>query len=106
MSFYGRDDVHPALELQKLLEHKISRGFRPVIPMLRGGAKPPFDCAVTLPLTTLDVNQKSAVQVCLPALTDLAGTDSGRSNDEAATQDVSPELTVQIVQARSSASSF
>ena len=59
--------------------------FRPVIPMLRGGAKPVADRAVTLPLTIVDAPTDVASSGCLPELEDLADTDSGSSADESAT---------------------
>ena len=101
VSLYGRDDVHDALALQKLIVYRISKGFRPVTPMLRGGAKPVADSPVTLPPTTLELEVEASSSSCLPALDDLADTDSGSSSDETGMDDGSPELTVQVVQAKS-----
>ena len=102
VSLYGRDDVHEALALQKLIVHRISKGFLPVIPMLRGGAKPVADCPVTLPATTLELEAGASSWSCLPALDDLADTDSGSSSEDTGMDHGSPELTVQVVQAKSS----
>ena len=101
VSLYGRDDVHEAINLQKLIVHRISKGFRPVIPMLRGGAKPVSDAPVTLPSTTVQIDGEAPSMNCLPALDDLADTDSGSSSEEEIRQDGSPELTMTVVQAKS-----
>ena len=101
VSLYGRDDVHEALALQKLIVHRISKGFRPVIPMLRGGAKPVADCPVTIPATTLELEGEVSSLNCLPALEDLEDTDSGSSSDDDGKDEHGPELTVQVVQAKS-----
>jgi hypothetical protein len=69
--------------------------------MLRGGAKPVADSPVTLPPTTLELEVEASSSSCLPALDDLADTDSGSSSDETGMDDGSPELTVQVVQAKS-----
>ena len=50
----GRDDVHAALDLQRQLVHRITRGFRSVIPLLRGGAKLLVDKPVNIRHTALD----------------------------------------------------
>ena len=100
VSLYGRDDVHEALNLQKLIVHRISKGFRPVIPMLRGGAKPVSDAPVTLPTTTVEIDVESPSVNCLPALDDLEDTDSGSSSDEEVRHDGTPELTMTVVQAK------
>ena len=39
VALYGRDDVHEASALQKLIVYRIPKGFRPVIRMLRGGGQ-------------------------------------------------------------------
>ena len=101
VSLYGRDDVHEALALQKLIVHRISKGFRPVIPMLRGRAKPVADCRVTLPATTLEIDGEAPRLNCLPALDDLEDTDSGSSSEDEGRDDGYPELTVPLVQAKS-----
>ena len=101
VSLYGRDDVHEALNLQKLIVHRISKGFRPVIPMLRGGAKPVSDAPVTLPTTTVEIDVEAPSVNCLPALDDLEDTDSGSSSEEDDRHDGTPELTMTRVQAKS-----
>lgn len=68
--------------------------------MLRG-AKPVADCSVTLPLTTVEAPVKVTSSSCLPELEDLADTDSKSSSDDPTTEEGVPELTVQIVQAKS-----
>ena len=82
VALYGRDDVHPAIQLQKLLLHKISSGFRPVIPLLRGGAKPITDRPVHLP-GSIDAAQGSeSTPLCLPEAADLLDTDSDDSDGD------------------------
>ena len=101
VSLYGRDDVHEALALQKLLVHRISKGFRPVTPMLRGGAAPVADLPVTIPVTAVDLEGETSTGNCLPALEDLADTDSGSSSDNEEHAEGAPELTLQVVRAKS-----
>ena len=101
VSLYGRDDVHEALALQKLLVHRISKGFRPVTPMLRGGAKPVADCPVSIPVTAVDLEGEASNLNCLPDLDDLADTDSGSSSEDDGHDDNAPELTMQVIQAKS-----
>ena len=101
VSLYGRDDVHEALNLQKLIVHRISKGFRPVIPMLRGGAKPVSDTPVTLPATTVHIDDEAPSVNCLPELDDLADTDSGSSSEDESPHGGTPGLTMTVVQAKS-----
>ena len=101
VSLYGRDDVHDALALQKLLVHRISKGFRPVTPMLRGGAAPVADLPVSIPVTAVDLEGEISTGNCLPALEDLADTDSGSSSDNEEQAEGAPELTLQVVRAKS-----
>ena len=101
VSLYGRDDVHEALNLQRLIVHRISKGFRPVIPMLRGGARPVSDAPVTLPAATVEIDVEAPSVNCLPALDDLADTDSGSSSEEEIQHDGTTEPTMPVVQAKS-----
>ena len=89
------------LNLQKLIVHRISKGFRPVIPMLRGRAKPVSDAPVALPTTTVQIDGEAPSVNCLSALDDLADTDSGSSSEEEVRHDGAPELTMTVVQAKS-----
>ena len=75
VALYGRDDVHPAIQLQRLVIHRITSGFRPVIPLLRGGAKPIVDrpVAVAPPL------EATAPQA---ETDDLEDTDSSESEND------------------------
>ena len=101
VSLYGRDDVHEALNLQKLIVHRISKGFRPVIPMLRGGAKPVSDTPVTLPATTVHIDDEAPSVNCLPELDDLADTDSGSSSEDESPHGGTPGMTMTVVEAKS-----
>lgn len=70
-------------------------------PMLRGGAKPVADCPVTIPATTVDLEGEASNLNCLPALEDLEDTDSGSSSDDEGKDENAPELTIQVIQAKS-----
>ena len=83
-ALYGRDDVHPAIFLQKQVVHRISRGFRPVIPMMRGGGQPLLDKPLSIPMATLLPDESDEVAVCLPDAADLVDTDSDQSSDDEA----------------------
>lgn len=89
----GRDDVHAALDLQRQLVHRITSGFRSVIPLLRGGAKLLVDKPVNIRHTALD---PCHMDTCLPDVADLADTDSDISNVGVGTTEDAPELTVQV----------
>lgn len=49
VALYSRSDVFPALDLQRSILKSIAQGFRPLRPMLRGGAPPVLDFEVTIP---------------------------------------------------------
>ncbi len=49
VQLYARDDVFPALELQKTVAKQFAMGFRPICPVLRGSAPPIIDAAVHIP---------------------------------------------------------
>ena len=49
VSLYSRSDTFPALLLQASIAQKIAEGFRPLRPMLRGGAPSVPDFAVQVP---------------------------------------------------------
>ena len=86
---YGRDDVHPAIFLQKQIVHRISRGFRPVIPMMRGGGQPVMDKPLAIPLATVLPKESDEVAVCLPDANDLVDTDSDPSSEDEADESTS-----------------
>ncbi len=49
IQLYARDDVFPALELQKTAAKQFAMGFRRICPVLRGSAPPIIDAAVHIP---------------------------------------------------------
>ena len=49
IQLYARDDVFPALELQRMVAKQFAMGFRPICPVLRGSAPPIIDAAVYIP---------------------------------------------------------
>ena len=62
VALYGRGDVHPAVQLQHQIIQRITAGFRPVIPLLRGGAKPVSDRPVSLPsIHGVKLNRRTSV---------------------------------------------
>ena len=48
-TFTSRDDVHPALQLQRIILAKVSEGFRPVVPIARGASPAVSDKPVSIP---------------------------------------------------------
>ena len=68
VALYGRDDVHPAIQLQYQIIQRIASGFRPVIPLLRGGAKPVLDKPVSVAPPSEEVTSQAQTQLCLPIL--------------------------------------
>lgn len=82
VALYGRDDVHAALDLQRQVRLRIAAGFRPVIPMLRGGTKPVHDVPVDIPAVSAPDEPAAVLNLCLPDLDDLVDTDSGASEPE------------------------
>ena len=101
VALYGRDDVHPAIQLQNQIIQRIASGFRPVIPLLRGGAK---TCPGQTGFQWLHLQRKSTpqaqTQLCLPHSDDLADTDSGES-DTGLAPDVQDDMEVPVIQAAS-----
>ena len=82
VALYGRDDVHPAIQLQHLIIQRITSGFRPIIPLLRGGAKPITDRPVSLPAGSDQVPGPDDIPLCLPDTGDLLDTDSDDSDSD------------------------
>ena len=91
VALYGRDDVHAALELQQQVRLRIAAGFRPVIPMLRGGTKPVHDVPVDILAGPPQDEPTTALNLCLPDLDDLVDTDSDASEPD--NSDGLPETT-------------
>lgn len=80
VTLYSRDDVHPCLELQRMVRVQILKGFRPVTPVLRGAAVPHHDIPVTLldfPGSTEDIRIDTGVVV--QSESELVDSDSGES---------------------------
>ena len=79
VSLYSRDDVHPALSLQKILLSKIAEGFSPVTPFLRGAAPSRCDKSVVIPQigSMMDVDVQTSIE--LPPMEDHMDTDSDAS---------------------------
>ena len=82
VALYGRDDVHAALQLQRIVVHRVASGFRPVIPLLRGGAKPTIDKPVTVAPPAEGASPPGELQLCLPQTEDLQDTDSSDSDND------------------------
>ena len=94
-ALYGRDDVHPAISLQRQIVHRISQGFRPVIPMMRGGSKPVMEKPLSIPLSSIAPTESDEVAVCLPDAGDLVDTDSEFSSaDEAEEASAAPQVPI------------
>ena len=100
VALYGRDDVHPAIQLQYQIIQRIASGFRPVIPLLRGGAKPVLDKPVSVAPPSEEVTSQAQTQLCLPHSDDLADTDSGES-DAGAAPELQDDTEVPVIQAAS-----
>ena len=90
VDLYSRDDVHPALALQRTILARISSGFRPIIPMMRGGAPSIADRPVTIPAVPGLSELETQTAVALPEASDHLDTDSNASAESA---EDSPELT-------------
>jgi len=69
--------------------------------MLRGGAKPVSDTPVTLPATTVHIDDEAPSVNCLPELDDLADTDSGSSSEDESPHGGTPGMTMTVVEAKS-----
>jgi hypothetical protein len=100
VALYGRDDVHPAVQLQQQIIQRIASGFRPVIPLLRGGAKPVLDKPVSVAAPCDDTPRLVQTPLCLPHPDDLAVTDSGES-DAGNAPDQHDDNEVLVIQAAS-----
>ena len=87
VDLYSRDDVHPALQLQRIVLSKISSGFRPVIPLLRGGAPAVHDKPVVVPPVPPFPDLPIETSISPPALEDLDDTDSNASSEAVLDQD-------------------
>ena len=100
VALYGRDDVHPAIQLQYQIIQRIASGFRPVIPLLRGGAKPVLDKPVSVAPPSEEITPQAQTQLCLPHSEDLVDTDSGES-DAGAAPEVQDDMEVPVIHAAS-----
>ena len=87
VDLYSGDDVHPALQLQRIVLSKISSGFRPVIPLLRGGAPAVIDKPVLVPPAPPFPDLPIETSISAPALEDLDDTDSNASSEAVLDQD-------------------
>ena len=101
VALYGRDDVHPAIQLQHLIIRRITSGFRPVIPLLRGGAIPITDRPVSLPAGSDQVPGPNDTPLCLPDTGDLLDTDSDDSDTDQR-EESAGDTAIPLVQMRSS----
>ena len=82
VALYSRDDVHPALQVQKVILQKVLDGFRPIIPMLRGGQVPIQEQPISLPapLLSRDTNDEFVpTGIAVPEIDDCEDTDSASS---------------------------
>ena len=101
VALYGRDDVHPAIQLQYSIIRRITSGFRPVIPRLRGGAKPVTDRSVSIPAGIDHGPQPDETPICLPDTGDFLDTDSDDSEVDPQVEQTG-DTTIPLVQMRSS----
>ena len=76
VDLYARDDVYPALALQRTILSRITSGFRPVTPLLRGGAPPVPDRPVSIPPVPGLSEMDTQTSVSLPMAEDHVDTDS------------------------------
>eukprot|EP00435_Cladocopium_sp_Y103_P015148 s4770_g3.t1 len=86
VDLYSRDDVHPALQLQKILRSKVGAGFRPVMPVLRGAGPSVSDKPVIIPPLPASSVVDCETSIHLPQAEDDVDTDSEASDDD----DVAP----------------
>ena len=100
VALYGRDDVHPAVQLQHQIIQRITAGFCPVIPLLRGGVKPVSDRPVSLPAVADQVPGPDQFPLCLPDTADLFDTDSDESDIDQR-DGPSEDISVPLVQMKS-----
>ena len=69
IELYGRDDVVPMLEFQRLIIQHVRSGFRPLQPLARGTALPLPDFQVALPRPLL-TSQNPPLMSPLPVADD------------------------------------
>eukprot|EP00435_Cladocopium_sp_Y103_P069657 s917_g33.t1 len=86
VDLYSRDDVHPALQLQRILRSKVGAGFRPVMPVLRGAGPSVSDKPVVIPPLPASSVVDCETSIQLPQAEDHVDTDSEASADD----DVAP----------------
>lgn len=101
VALYGRDDVHPAIQLQYQIIQRVAAGFRPVIPLPRGGAKPMIDGPVVVPPVAEDVAPLPEAALNLPDGEDLVGSECEGSDPGAPADETQDETYVPVVQAKS-----
>eukprot|EP00435_Cladocopium_sp_Y103_P033967 s465_g8.t1 len=96
VDLYSRDDVHPALQLQRIILAKVGSGFRPVIPLLRGGAPAVSDKPVSIPPVTslADLHVQTSIEA--PSQDDHLDTDSNASSDSAQSE-MEPAVTPLVI---------
>ena len=82
VDLYGRDDVFPALTLQRVILSKVAAGFRPLTPVLRGAGTAISDRPVTVPPLLADPCLEVQTSIQLPATEELVDTDSNVSEDD------------------------
>ena len=82
VDLYSRDDVHPALELQRIVRAKLATGFRPVVPVARGVGLAVKDLPVSLPALpeAMAVDAQTSIQLDSAEL--HVDTDSNASEGE------------------------
>ena len=82
VDLYSRDDIHPALELQRIVRAKHATGFRPVVPVVRGVGIAVKDLPVSIPALpeALAVDAQTSIQLDSAEL--HVDTDSNASEGE------------------------
>ena len=101
VDLYGRDDVFPALTLQKVVLSKVAAGFRPLTPVLRGAAQAIPDRPVSVPPLLAEPCLEVQTSIQLPAAEELVDTDSNVSDadENVAITDSPPSSDWQMVDA-------
>ena len=101
IQLYARDDVFPALELQKTVAKQFAMGFRPICPVLRGSAPPIIDAAVHIPPWGSEANDNASEPLTpatvIDAIADNSDVDTSSSSAEDMDEDdsrVEPAATV------------
>ena len=86
IQLYARDDVFPALELQKTVAKQFAMGFRPICPVLRGSAPPIIDAAVHIPPWGSEpndtVSEPLTPATVIEAIADNSDVDTSSSSEE------------------------